>query len=100
MKAFVLGLRSSSTPGRLPNTYGKETLSEKFVGGTVFIDEASELIFVKNQVRLGATETKMLNMHLSVMPCDRVYLSLATKLTREYITPKLGWLISQGKSRP
>ena len=32
-------------------------MKEKFIGGTVVIDEASELIFVRNQVSLGATET-------------------------------------------
>ena len=47
----------SSLPGRLPNTYGKEKVSEKFVGGTVFIDEASGLFTVELQVSLGAAET-------------------------------------------
>ena len=47
----------SSLPGRLPNTYGKEKEKDKYTGGTVFIDEASSMIFVENQVSLGAAET-------------------------------------------
>ena len=47
----------SSLPGRLPNTYGKEKESEKYVGGTIFIDEASEYFWVHNQVSLNAAET-------------------------------------------
>ena len=47
----------SSLPGRLPNTYGKEQESEKYVGGTIFIDEASEYFWVQNQVSLNAAET-------------------------------------------
>ena len=47
----------SSLKGRLPNTYGKENESEKFVGGTIYIDEASEYITVQNQVSLNAAET-------------------------------------------
>ena len=47
----------SSLPGRLPNTYGKEAESEKYVGGTIFIDEASEYFWVHNQVSLNAKET-------------------------------------------
>ena len=47
----------SSVPGRLPNTYGRERDSEKFVGGTIFIDEASGYFGVSNQVSLNAGET-------------------------------------------
>ena len=47
----------SSVPGRLPNTYGKETAANKYMGGTIFIDEASGFTFIKNQVSLGAAET-------------------------------------------
>ena len=47
----------SSVAGRLPNTYGKERESEKYVGGTLFTDEASGFTFIKNQVSLGAAET-------------------------------------------
>ena len=47
----------SSVPGRLPNTYGREKESEKYVGGTIFIDEASGYFGLYNQVSLGATET-------------------------------------------
>lgn len=47
----------SSVKGRLPHTYGKEHDRERYTGGTLFVDEASEFMFVKNQVSLGATET-------------------------------------------
>ena len=47
----------SSVPDWLPNTYGREKQSEKFVGGTIFIDEASEYFGLYNQVSLGAAET-------------------------------------------
>ena len=47
----------SSLKGRLPNTYGRESDSDKFMGGTVFIDEASNYIAVHNQVSLGLEET-------------------------------------------
>ena len=43
-------------PGRLPNTFGRENVKDKYTGGTVFIDEASSMIFVENQVSLGAAE--------------------------------------------
>ena len=46
-----------SLPGRLPNTYGREKVSEKYVGGTIFIDEASGYFSVHNQVSLNAEET-------------------------------------------
>ena len=43
--------------GRLPNTYGKDRESKKYVGGTLFTDKASGYTFIKNQVSLGAAET-------------------------------------------
>ena len=47
----------SSLPGRLPSSYGREKESEKYVGGTIFIDEASGYFSVHNQVSLNAEET-------------------------------------------
>ena len=47
----------SSVPGRLPHTFGKEKSHEKYTGGTIFVDEASGLMYVQNQVSLGAAET-------------------------------------------
>ena len=47
----------SSVKGRLPHTFGKEHPNEQFQGGTVFVDEASDFVFVQNQVSLNATET-------------------------------------------
>ena len=47
----------SSLLGRLPHMFGKESDKEKFCGGTVFVDEASEFVSVTNQVSLNASET-------------------------------------------
>jgi hypothetical protein len=47
----------SSVPGRLPHTYGKEKVHEQYVGGTIFVDEASGYMYIQNQVSLGASET-------------------------------------------
>jgi hypothetical protein len=38
----------SSIPGRLPNTCGKESKKEKFIGGTLFEDDASGYIHPRN----------------------------------------------------
>lgn len=46
-----------STPGRLPHTYGRESEASKYVGGTIFIDEASGFTYLENQVSVNATET-------------------------------------------
>jgi hypothetical protein len=46
-----------STPGRLPNTKGKELKKDKYTGGTIFVDHASGFVFVRNQVSLRAGET-------------------------------------------
>ena len=45
------------TPGRLPNGYGRERRENRFHGGTIYNDAASGLIWVENQVSLGANET-------------------------------------------
>ena len=47
----------SMTPGRLPNTKGKEPDTHKFNGGTIMVDHASQFIFVFNQVSLRIGET-------------------------------------------
>ena len=47
----------SAVPGRLPHTFGKERDHEKYVGGTIFVDESSGFMYVENQVSLGAAET-------------------------------------------
>ena len=47
----------SSFGGRLPHTFGKEKLSERYQGGTIFVDHATGLIFIHNQVSLKAGET-------------------------------------------
>ena len=48
-----------NTPGRLPEGFGQEHERNKFHGGTIFRDAASNVIHVKNQVSLGAGETIM-----------------------------------------
>jgi hypothetical protein len=45
------------TPGRLPTGYGKESLTNMFHGGKIFRDAVSKIIWVQNQVSLGAGET-------------------------------------------
>ncbi len=47
------------TPGRLPSGYGCEGRNGRFHGGTIYNDAASGLIWVENQVSLGASETNM-----------------------------------------
>ena len=47
------------TPGRLPSGYGREGTRSRFNGGTIYNDAASGLIWVENQVSLGANETVM-----------------------------------------
>ena len=47
------------TPGHLPTSYGREGTNSGFNGGTIYNDAASGLIWVENQVSLGASETIM-----------------------------------------
>ncbi len=47
------------TLGRLPSGYGREGCNSRFHGGTIYNDAASGLIWVENQVSLGASETIM-----------------------------------------
>jgi hypothetical protein len=47
------------TPGWLPCGYGREGHNGRFHGGTIYNNAASGLIWVENQVSLGASETIM-----------------------------------------
>jgi hypothetical protein len=47
------------TPGRLPTGYSREGSNSCYQGGTIYNDAASGLIWVENQVSLGASETIM-----------------------------------------
>ena len=47
------------TPGWLPSGYGCESCNGRFRGGTIYNDATSGLIWVENQVSLGASETIM-----------------------------------------
>ncbi len=47
------------THGRLPSGYGQESQDHCFQGGTIYNDAASGLIWVENQIYLGANETVM-----------------------------------------
>jgi hypothetical protein len=51
------------TPGRLPTGYGYESQDCHFQGGTIFNDVASGLIWVENQLSLGASKTVMGKVH-------------------------------------
>ncbi len=43
----------------MPKGYGPESADRRFQGGTIYNDAASGLIWVENQVSLGANETVM-----------------------------------------
>ena len=45
------------TPGRLPTGYGRNRHHNCFIGGTIYNDATSGLIWVDNQISLGANET-------------------------------------------
>ena len=45
------------TPRRLPNGYGRERRENRFHCGNIYNDAASGLIWVENQVSLGANKT-------------------------------------------
>ena len=45
------------TPGRLPTGFGREQSHNRYHGGTIFNDAHSGIIWVENQVSLGAGET-------------------------------------------
>ncbi len=47
------------TPGRLPGGYDHEGCNGRFHGATIYNDAASGLIWVENQVSLGASKTIM-----------------------------------------
>ena len=44
-----VNLYVATTPGRLPNTFGKEKIESQFTGGAIFVDHASRYIFNKHQ---------------------------------------------------
>ena len=47
----------SSQPGRLPNTYGREQLGNKYNGGTMLVDHYSAYIHLNHQISLRVGET-------------------------------------------
>ena len=47
----------SKTPGRLPHTFGKEPPTERYHGGTIFVDAKSAYVHLVNQVSLRIGET-------------------------------------------
>jgi hypothetical protein len=47
------------TPDHLPKGYGRESADHRFQGGTIQKNAVSGLIWVENQVSLGANETVM-----------------------------------------
>ena len=46
-----------SMPGRLPHTKGKESISERYNGGTLLVDHYSAFVFLRNQVSLSVGST-------------------------------------------
>jgi hypothetical protein len=47
----------SSVRGRLEYTKGHEKDVEQYIGGTIFVDHASGLIFTQHQPTLGSGDT-------------------------------------------
>jgi hypothetical protein len=47
----------SPSKGRLIHTRGKESSSQQYVGGTIFVDHATNFLFNNHQVNLTATST-------------------------------------------
>eukprot|EP00956_Cyclotella_meneghiniana_P037258 scaffold136161_cov36-Cyclotella_meneghiniana.AAC.3 len=47
------------TPGRPPSGFGNEGVLNSFHGGTIFVDAATGIVWVENQVSLGGGETVM-----------------------------------------
>jgi hypothetical protein len=47
----------SSFPGRLSNTKGKEPKKNQYTGGTIYVDSASGMVYLKHQVLLKVGET-------------------------------------------
>ena len=43
--------------GRLLTTYGRESADKKFMGGCIFVDHATGLVFIELQTRLNSHET-------------------------------------------
>jgi hypothetical protein len=48
---------TSTVPGCLPHTYGKEPKKDKYIGGTLFVDHATGYIHLGHQVSLQVGET-------------------------------------------
>jgi hypothetical protein len=47
----------SALPGQLPHTKGKESKNDRYHGGTIFMDQASQYVYLRNQVSLTTGET-------------------------------------------
>jgi hypothetical protein len=56
-ECFSVDQFTSTTPGRLPNTRGKECQDIQYNGGTLYIDHATGFTFIRNQISLRAGET-------------------------------------------
>jgi hypothetical protein len=64
------------TPGQLPEGYGRESTDCCFLGGTIYNNAASGLIWVENQVSLGANETVMGKSYFEQWLWDMVYMEV------------------------
>ena len=65
-----------NTPGHLPNGYIQESSSCHFYGGALYKDSATGIIWVENQVYLGASETvlgkEIFEQQLWEKVCDEI----------------------------
>ena len=52
----------AGTPGKLPNTLGKEKIESQFTGGAIFVDHATRYIFNQHQ-HLTTTAEAVLSKH-------------------------------------
>ena len=57
----------AATPGRLPNTFGKEKIESQFTGGAIFVDHASRYIFNQHQHSTTTAESVLSKMHLKII---------------------------------
>ena len=56
-----INLYVTTTPGCLPNTFGKEKVESQFTGSAIFVDHASWYIFNKHQHSTTTAESILSN---------------------------------------
>jgi hypothetical protein len=77
----------SALPGHLLKGYGKEKKKEKHRGGTLFVDHASSLMYLRHQAYLRASETIKAKRAFECSPLAKESQSRAIKLTTILLDP-------------